>query len=40
MLQTRSGKRNAKASVKVAVDMVNEGLISIPEALLRVVRKR
>ncbi len=36
MLQTRNGKRNAKASVKVAVDMVNEGLISIPEALLRV----
>lgn len=36
MLQTRSGKRTAKASVKVAVDMVNEGLISIPEALLRV----
>ena len=36
MLQTRNGKRTAKASVKVAVDMVNEGLISIEEALLRV----
>ncbi|MDD2619340.1 MAG: pyruvate, phosphate dikinase [Syntrophomonadaceae bacterium] len=36
MLQTRNGKRTAKASVKVAVDMVNEGLITIEEALLRV----
>ncbi|HWP95491.1 MAG TPA: pyruvate, phosphate dikinase [Syntrophomonadaceae bacterium] len=36
MLQTRNGKRSAKASVKVAVDMVNEGLISKEEALLRV----
>lgn len=36
MLQTRNGKRTAKASVKVAVDMVNEGLISIEEALLRI----
>lgn len=36
MLQTRNGKRTARAAVKVAVDMVNEGLISIEEALLRV----
>lgn len=36
MLQTRNGKRSAKASVKAAVDMVNEGLISKEEALLRV----
>jgi pyruvate,orthophosphate dikinase len=36
MLQTRSGKRTASAAVKVAVDMVKEGLISKDEALLRV----
>ncbi len=36
MLQTRSGKRTARAAVKVAVDMVNEGLITQEEALLRV----
>jgi pyruvate,orthophosphate dikinase len=36
MLQTRNGKRTARASVKVAVDMVNEGIISIEEALMRV----
>ena len=36
MLQTRSGKRTAKAGVKIAVDLVNEGLISKEEALLRV----
>ena len=36
MLQTRSGKRTGRASVKIAVDMVNEGLISQSEALLRV----
>jgi pyruvate,orthophosphate dikinase len=36
MLQTRNGKRTARASVKIAVDMVNEGLISVEEALLRV----
>ena len=28
MLQTRSGKRTAKSAVKIAVDMVNEKLIS------------
>lgn len=36
MLQTRNGKRTARAAVKVAVDMVNEGLISKDEALMRV----
>jgi len=36
MLQTRSGKRTAKAAVKMAVDMANEGLISKEEAVLRV----
>ncbi len=36
MLQTRSGKRTASAAVKIAVDMVNEGLISKQEAVLRV----
>src|SRR5512139_754499 len=36
MLQTRAGKRTAKAAVKVAVDMANEGLISKEEAILRV----
>lgn len=37
MLQTRTGKRTARAAVKIAVDMVKEGLISKEEALLRVV---
>lgn len=36
MLQTRNGKRTAKAAVKTAVDMVAEGLITKEEALLRV----
>jgi len=36
MLQTRSGKRTAKAAVKIAVDMVKEKLISNKEAILRV----
>ena len=36
MLQTRSGKRTAKSSVKIAVDMVSEKLISKKEAVLRV----
>jgi pyruvate,orthophosphate dikinase len=36
MLQTRAGKRTAKAAVKIAVDMVNEGLISKEEGLQRV----
>lgn len=36
ILQTRSGKRTAPASVKVAVDLVSEKLITEKEALLRV----
>jgi len=36
MLQTRNGKRTAKAAVKIAVDMVSEGLISEQEAVMRV----
>ncbi len=36
MLQTRTGKRTAQAAVKIAVDMVSEGLITKEEALLRV----
>ena len=36
MLQTRAGKRTARAAVKIAVDMVKEGLISKEEAILRV----
>lgn len=36
MLQTRNGKRTAQAALKIAVDMVNEGLLSKEEALLKV----
>ncbi len=36
MLQTRSGKRTAKAALKIAVDMANEGLITRDEAVVRV----
>ncbi|WP_442578621.1 pyruvate, phosphate dikinase [Mesorhizobium sp. ASY16-5R] len=36
MLQTRSGKRTAKAALKIAVDMANEGLISQKEAVARI----
>ncbi|RMD70338.1 MAG: pyruvate, phosphate dikinase, partial [Bacteroidetes bacterium] len=36
MLQTRNGKRTARAAVKIAVDMVDEGLISEEEAVLRI----
>jgi pyruvate,orthophosphate dikinase len=36
ILQTRNGKRTAQAAIKIAVDMVNEGLISREEAMLRV----
>ena len=36
MLQTRSGKRTGRASIKIAVDMVKEGMITDKEALLRV----
>jgi len=36
MLQTRSGKRTAKAALKIAVDMAAEGLITRNEAVMRV----
>ena len=36
MLQTRSGKRTAAAAVRIAVDMVDEGLITKVEAINRV----
>jgi pyruvate,orthophosphate dikinase len=36
LLQTRAGKRTTAAAVKIAVDMVNEGLITKEEALMRV----
>ena len=36
ILQTRAGKRTGMAAMKIAVDMVHEGLISKEEALLRV----
>ena len=36
MLQTRSGKRTAKAALKIAIDMANEGLITEEEAVARV----
>ncbi|MES2272122.1 MAG: pyruvate, phosphate dikinase [Pseudomonadota bacterium] len=36
MLQTRSGKRTAKAALKMAVDMAGEGLITEEEAVARV----
>lgn len=36
MLQTRNGKRTARAAIKMAVDMADEGLIKKEEALMRV----
>ncbi|NQS76964.1 MAG: pyruvate, phosphate dikinase [Peptococcaceae bacterium] len=36
ILQTRNGKRTAQAAIKIAVDMVQEGLITKEEALLRI----
>ena len=36
MLQTRTGKRTTKASMKIAVDMVTEGLIDKGEAIIRI----
>ena len=40
MLQTRNGKRTAKAAIKVAVDLVNEGMCTKEEALLKVEPKQ
>lgn len=39
-LQTRNGKRTANAALKIAVDMVQEGLITEEEALLKVEPKQ
>jgi pyruvate,orthophosphate dikinase len=39
LLQTRTGKRTAKAALKIAIDMVGEGKISKEEALLRIEAK-
>ena len=36
MLQTRNGKRTGRAAVRIAIDMVNEELINIDEAIFRV----
>ncbi|MBC3517129.1 pyruvate, phosphate dikinase [Neobittarella massiliensis] len=40
MLQTRNGKRTAAAALKIAVDLVDEGMISENEAVLRVEPKQ
>ena len=40
MLQTRNGKRTASAALKIAVDLVNEGMISKEEAVLKVEPKQ
>ena len=40
MLQTRNGKRTAAAALKVAVDLVDEGMITEQEAVLRVEPKQ
>src|SRR5262249_10866335 len=36
MLQTRGGRRTAKAALKIAVDLCAEGLIDAPQAVLRI----
>ncbi len=40
MLQTRNGKRTAGAALKIAVDLVDEGMITQEEAILRVEPKQ
>ena len=40
LLQTRNGKRTARASVRIAVEMVHEGLLHQDEAILRVEPER
>ncbi len=40
MLQTRNGKRTAAAALKIAVDLVDEGMITEDEAILRVEPKQ
>lgn len=39
ILQTRNGKRTAKAAVNIAVDMVNEGKITKEECISRIEPK-
>ena len=40
MLQTRTGKRTGQAAIRIAVDMVNEGIITREEAVQRVTADR
>jgi pyruvate,orthophosphate dikinase len=40
MLQTRNGKRTAAAALKIAVDLVNEGMLTEEEALMKVEPKQ
>ncbi|WP_264468664.1 PEP/pyruvate-binding domain-containing protein, partial [Megasphaera massiliensis] len=40
MLQTRNGKRTAAAALKIACDMVDEGMITKDEALMMVEPKQ
>ncbi|MCI8934274.1 MAG: pyruvate, phosphate dikinase [Clostridiaceae bacterium] len=40
MLQTRNGKRTAQAALKVAVDMVDEGMLTKEEAIMKVEPKQ
>ncbi len=40
MLQTRNGKRTAAAALKIAVDLVNEGMITKEEALMKIDPKQ
>ncbi len=40
MLQTRNGKRTAKAALKIAVDLVNEGMLTEQEALMKLEPKQ
>ncbi|NLT17379.1 MAG: pyruvate, phosphate dikinase [Clostridiales bacterium] len=40
MLQTRSGKRTAAAALRIAVDLVNEGLLTKEEALMKIDPKQ
>ena len=40
MLQTRNGKRTARAAIKIACDLVDEGMITEQEALLKIEPKQ
>ena len=40
MLQTRNGKRTAQSALKIAVDLVNEGMLTKEEAMLKVDAKQ